>query len=173
MSNPRETTRKGPGLEPSPQIIWWRRGRVELPVQKKLPRIYYKLSQLFSLIWPASADRVRPDQSITLSLPLSTSGQWHLNFAAPNPNPLRRGRVGCAAYLIRLRKRIQVRRLFFATCFTRAVAPQLAILQHTSPVEPTRPHLLQIAKCQLPPSSGGSPDFSFRLTANYRLSLVV
>ena len=26
---------------------WWRRGRVELPVQKKLSRTCYKLSQLF------------------------------------------------------------------------------------------------------------------------------
>ena len=38
--------------------FWWRRGRVELPVQKKLPRIYYKLSQLFYLARLASADRV-------------------------------------------------------------------------------------------------------------------
>lgn len=37
---------------------WWRRGRVELPVQKKLPSIYYKLSQLFYLTWLTSADRV-------------------------------------------------------------------------------------------------------------------
>jgi len=27
-------------------LLWWRRGRVELPVQKKVARIYYKLSQL-------------------------------------------------------------------------------------------------------------------------------
>ncbi len=39
-------------------IAWWRRGRVELPVQRKLPRIYYKFSQLFYLTWLASADRV-------------------------------------------------------------------------------------------------------------------
>jgi len=38
--------------------FWWRRGRVELPVQKKLPRIYYKLFQLFNLTWLTSADRV-------------------------------------------------------------------------------------------------------------------
>jgi len=37
---------------------WWRRGRVELPVQEKLPRICYKLSQLFYLAWLASAGRV-------------------------------------------------------------------------------------------------------------------
>jgi len=39
-------------------VTWWRRGRVELPVQKKLPRIYYKLSQLFYLTRLTSADRV-------------------------------------------------------------------------------------------------------------------
>jgi hypothetical protein len=38
---------------------WWRRGRVELPVQEKLPRIYYKLSQLFNLAGLTSADRVK------------------------------------------------------------------------------------------------------------------
>ncbi len=40
------------------QNFWWRRGRVELPVQEELPRIYYKLSQLFNLTRLASADRV-------------------------------------------------------------------------------------------------------------------
>ena len=29
--------------------VWWRRGRVELPVQKQVARIYYKLSRLFNL----------------------------------------------------------------------------------------------------------------------------
>jgi|GEM_PF-4756858 hypothetical protein len=29
----------------SGEISWWRRGRVELPVQKKVARISYKLSQ--------------------------------------------------------------------------------------------------------------------------------
>ena len=43
---------------------WWRRGRVELPVQERLPRIYYKLSQVFSLTRLTSSDGVQPGQSI-------------------------------------------------------------------------------------------------------------
>ena len=35
---------------------WWRRGRVELPVQRQPLRIYYKLSQNFNLILPSSTD---------------------------------------------------------------------------------------------------------------------
>ena len=38
--------------------VWWRRGRIELPVQKRLPRICYKLSQLFNLTWLTFADLV-------------------------------------------------------------------------------------------------------------------
>ena len=38
------------------RCFWWRRGRIELPVQKRLPRIYYKLSRLFNLIQLTSAD---------------------------------------------------------------------------------------------------------------------
>ena len=38
--------------------VWWRRGRVELPVQWALPRIYYRLaSSLFDpggLNWPST-----------------------------------------------------------------------------------------------------------------------
>ncbi len=43
---------------PQLQIFWWRRGRVELPVQKQVARIYYRLSQLFYVAWLTSADRV-------------------------------------------------------------------------------------------------------------------
>ena len=41
--------KKGSDATSEPHYVWWRRGRVELPVQKKLSRIYYKLSQLFNL----------------------------------------------------------------------------------------------------------------------------
>ncbi len=47
----------------APLCFWWRRGRVELPVQKNLLKIYYRLSQLFCLTRPASANLVRPGQS--------------------------------------------------------------------------------------------------------------
>ena len=65
------TTREGSGVilvneppddDPEARCLWWRRGRVELPVQKKLSRIFYKLSQLFDLARLTSTDRVGPGQ---------------------------------------------------------------------------------------------------------------
>ena len=52
-----------------------------------------------------------------LSQSLSASGLRHLNFSAPNPNPLRRGRVGCAVYLIRQQVILVLRQLFFCHLF--------------------------------------------------------
>jgi len=107
---------RAPCLERSPILSWWRRGRVELPVQKKRPRVCYRLSQLFFLIWRASADRVQPDQSIFLSLPLSTSGSGTSTLR--HPVPTRRGGVGVGVQLyFKLRKRLQVRRLYFCHLF--------------------------------------------------------
>ena len=100
-------------------LFWWRRGRVELPVQKKLPRTCYRLSQLFNLAWLASANRVQPDQPVFLSPPAPASGWRHPSFATPIPNPPGWGQDGCAAYLIRQRMRIHVRRIYFATSFMR------------------------------------------------------
>ena len=39
-------------------VIWWRRGRVELPVQRNLLKICYKLSRLFVLAQLASINQV-------------------------------------------------------------------------------------------------------------------
>ena len=36
-----------PGEDPEALCSWWRRGRVELPVQKKLTQGRYRLSRLF------------------------------------------------------------------------------------------------------------------------------
>ena len=44
--------------ETETSCFWWRRGRVELPVQKNMPQISYKLSRLFVLTQLSSADRV-------------------------------------------------------------------------------------------------------------------
>src|SRR4030043_89563 len=49
--------------------FWWRRGRVELPVQRKLSRTYYRIIRLFNLARIASTDRVNPSQPINLSPP--------------------------------------------------------------------------------------------------------
>jgi hypothetical protein len=57
-------------LNQGPLLFWWRRGRVELPVQEGLPRISYKLSQLFCLTGLNSADRdlARPADSSFITL---------------------------------------------------------------------------------------------------------
>jgi hypothetical protein len=123
--------------------FWWRRGRVELPVQRKLSRIYYRFIQLFNLTRLTSTDRVKPGQPIFLSPPLSASGRRHLNFSAPNPNPLRWGQVGWQP-VFRLQP-LLVRHLCFRHQFIEVVAPQPAIQQPTSPVEPARPHLSRTA----------------------------
>ena len=95
---------------------WWRRGRVELPVQKKRPRVCYRLSQLFFLTRPTSADRVRPGQSMFLRLPLSTSGSSTATLR--HPVLTRCGGVGVGVQLyFKLRKRLQVRRLYFCHLF--------------------------------------------------------
>ena len=96
--------------------FWWRRGRVELPVQKKRPRVCYRLSQLFVLIRLTSADRVQPDQPIFLTLPLSTSGSGTATLR--HPILTRCGGVGVDVQLyFKLRKRLQVRRLCFCHLF--------------------------------------------------------
>jgi len=114
-------------LEPIVNFLWWRRGRVELPVQKQVARTYYKFSQLFYLARPASAGPVWPDQSIVLSQSVSTSGPEHPDFSAPNPDPSGGDQAGCAA-LFRQRSELLRWQLSFATCFTRWMAPRPAIL---------------------------------------------
>jgi len=72
-------------------LHWWRRGRVELPVQKNPIQSVYKLVQPLVLARPLSADRLRPSQPMYLKRPLPTSGSLHLDFSAPNSHPSRRG----------------------------------------------------------------------------------
>ena len=74
------TTREGSGIillnepledAPEARCLWWRRGRVELPVQGNLLKTYYRLSWLFSLTQPTSVNRVWLSQSILLELPFT------------------------------------------------------------------------------------------------------
>ncbi len=91
--------------------FWWRRGRVELPVQKKLSGTYYKLSRLFYLAPPAPTDRVERGQPVNLSPRSPALPRWHPHFSAPEPDPSGWGQVrwqpvllGCNHY-------------WFCTCF--------------------------------------------------------
>jgi len=144
--------------------FWWRRGRVELPVQRKLPRISYRLSQLFNLARLAPADRVQPGQSISLSPPCSTLGQWHPGFSSPTPDPPGWGQGGCAAYLIRRRLVLVLCQLCFATCLMRVAATSACnpvtyfpCRNHASPWIPVR--------VTLPVTSSDRPSFSRRAPA--------
>jgi len=58
----------------------------------------------------------------------------------PGPDPPGWGQAGWAS-LFSQPEPIQVRQLFFATCLMRVMAPQPAILWHTSTVETTRPRV--------------------------------
>ena len=98
---------------------WWRRGRVELPVQRQPLRICYKLGQLFNLIFRASTDRIPKDQPVNLSSP--TTG---IRVKAPrhcvtqsHPTGARTGWM-CYLKITRQRLKLVLRCLFFATSLT-------------------------------------------------------
>ena len=141
--------------------FWWRRGRVELPVQRKLPRISYRLSQLFSLARLTPADRVQAGQSISLSPPFSTLGRWHPDFSSPTPDPPRWGWGGCAAYLIRRQLVLVLCQLSFATCLMRVAATSAC-----NPVTyfPCRNHASPfcVVRVTVPITSSDRPSFSRR-----------
>ena len=79
------------------KIGWWRRGRVELPVQKRPLRVYYKLSRLFvSPVRPLPTE-FRQVSRVLLVPPIPASGQWHPDFSSPTPIPSGRGWGGRVA----------------------------------------------------------------------------
>jgi len=78
-----------PDIDPEARLcFWWRRGRVELPVQKSALQSLYKLIRLFVLAPLSSAVRFQWSQPMFLKRPLPTSGSQHLDIAAPNPQPI-------------------------------------------------------------------------------------
>jgi len=109
--------KKAPAFYCQGLVFWWRRGRVELPVQKKLSGTYYKLSQLFNLAPATPTDRVTRGQPVNLSSLLPALERWHPGFSAPDPDPSGWGQVrwqpvlGCNHYWFCI--------CFFATGFRR------------------------------------------------------
>src|SRR3990172_7129845 len=68
-------------------LIWWRRGRVELPVQKKDTQVRYRLIRPFGSC-PGNLDRRSfPGPADGLWRPLSASGPPHPDISAPLPHP--------------------------------------------------------------------------------------
>ena len=114
-------SRLSPCLRSAPKgypCDWWRRGRVELPVQKKLSRIYYKLSPLFVLAWLTPADRVTTRPTGVSFVTLTGVGMAAPQLFVTQSQPAGVGSGWMRYLVIRQRKRIRVRQLCFATIFT-------------------------------------------------------
>jgi hypothetical protein len=96
--------------------VWWRRGRVELPVQKKVARISTSLVNSSYLVQPSSADRIRLDQPIFLANPYRHQ-DWSTSTLR-HPIPTHRGEVRLDVQpLIRLQLVLLRWQLFFCHLF--------------------------------------------------------
>ncbi len=91
---------------------WWRRGRVELPVQKKVART--STGVVGTLILPGLPLSTELNQASQLKLSQSplASGLLHPGISSPNPNPPGRGQVGWCG-LVRQQQELLLRQLFF------------------------------------------------------------
>ena len=111
-------------------VKWWRRGRVELPVQKVLQGIYYKLSRCFvSRLLELPSTESPQGQPMFLWLPvIGIRAAASRTFGACSPPPgLTRADVAGVKRLVRMHDC----RLFFATCLTSEMTPRLAIHYRT------------------------------------------
>ena len=142
------------------------------PSRRSPSRIYYKLSRLFDLAGRPSAGRVLPSQSMGLRRPVSTSGPPHLDFSAPFPHPSRAGERGRGC-LVRQPVRRLWCRLFFATCFTRVMAPRLATLARRSLSNPFVPTGVPTLPFAATPAPSRPLHLAFSVTPGQRFSLIV
>jgi hypothetical protein len=122
---------------------WWRRGRIELPVQRKNA---LSLLQAYPAVLSRPAGRREPEhrrnQSMALWPPLSTSEQPHPDLSAPIPRPPGGVRVDVAR-LVRRPGQTHVRQLLFRHRFSEGVAPRPATQVRrslSSPFVPEHPH---------------------------------
>ena len=129
------------------RVFWWRRGRVELPVQK-IPwwNVLQACSAFCSRASKLLLTKSRRAQPIYLTLPTSVSGQRHPGFMTPaSPPP---GLVGAdAAALFRRLERMLYRwccQLLFCHLFIEMGGTSACNSPEYSPVEPARPHMLTI-----------------------------
>jgi len=98
-----------------PGEIWWRRGRVELPVQERLPGIYYKLSRLIKscLIDLNRRSSTRPvDVSFAPLIDVGAAAP-RLNVTQSRPVEVRPGWM--CYLLIRQQLKLHHRQLIFVT----------------------------------------------------------
>ena len=76
-----------PASQPEARCLWWRRGRVELPVQRKLPDGLYRLSWLFFLPPGWKPTPLLGDQPCFSLVPLTGVGDTAPQLSAPLPSP--------------------------------------------------------------------------------------
>src|SRR3989304_1178599 len=100
-----------PESDPEAPCLWWRRGRVELPVQRKPPDGLYRLSWLFSCPPGGSQLHYWGASRGFLWGPLPAWGTPHLSFRRPSPAP--EGGRGRRDSLVRPPERKLFRRLSF------------------------------------------------------------
>ena len=90
------TTKEGSGVllmkeppdsRPEAPCFWWRRGRVELPVQRKPPDGLYRLSWLFFLPPGWKPTPLLGDQPCFSLVPLTGVGDTAPQLSAPLPSP--------------------------------------------------------------------------------------
>ncbi len=76
-----------PASQPEAPCFWWRRGRVELPVQRKPPDGLYRLSWLFFLPPGWKPTPLLGDQPCFSLVPLTGVGDTAPQLSAPLPSP--------------------------------------------------------------------------------------
>ncbi len=120
---------------------WWRRGRVELPVQKA-PN--WNVLQAYPAICFACRSFRRPNlrrrSRLVLGPASSALGQQHPGFMAPASRPPGAARADVAA--LRQLGRVHDRQLLLCHLFTRCGGASACNSAKHPPVEPARPHRL-------------------------------
>ena len=127
------------GIDP---CFWWRRGRVELPVQKipwlNVLQAYSAFCSRASKLLLTKSQRAQP---IYLTLPISVSGQRHPGFMTPASPPPGVVRADAAALFRRLERKLCrcCCQLLFCHLFIEMGGTSACNSPEYSPVEPARP----------------------------------
>ena len=125
--------------------VWWRWGRVELPVQDRLPRTYYERVRYFIVVL-GGRDRHRPSEDQSRSLAGFAPGYATLTLSASPLDDASTARGDEAASTLTLRPKPRGREsagdcqlLRFAACLTRPDGTSARVPRGSGPVETTHP----------------------------------
>jgi len=126
-------------LEQAKVCTWWRRGRIELPVQRGAhQRFYRRIRRWFSSGGPSPA---RHHRTQPISLRRSVSASDRRTPTDRRCSTARRGEAcGQRHRLLRRRERMKIRRLFGLPPVLRGSGTSSCTSDQRLPVEPFRPH---------------------------------